>query len=78
MSVRLEIIRDRPIGLSVSNRQEVLRMSTEELITVTEKDYENLRNKPSIEGVELIGDKSFEELNLQRITNTELENMLTL
>lgn len=41
-------------------------------------DYDDLVNKPSIEGVELMGDKSFEELNLQKITNTELENMLTL
>lgn len=45
---------------------------------VSVNDYNRLRNKPSIEGVELIGDKSFAELNLQRLTNTELENMLTL
>lgn len=41
-------------------------------------DYNLLYNKPQIEGVELVGDKSFEELNLQRLTNTELEEMLTL
>lgn len=40
--------------------------------------YNLLYNKPRIEGVELIGDKSFEELNLQSLTNAELENMLTL
>lgn len=40
--------------------------------------YEDLKDKPRIEGVELIGDKTFEELNLQSLTNTELEAMLTL
>lgn len=39
-------------------------------------NYNDLTNKPKIESVELSGDKSFEELNLKRITNTELENML--
>lgn len=39
--------------------------------------YESLTDKPSIEGVTLSGDKTFEELNLQSITNTDLENMLT-
>lgn len=41
-----------------------------------EHDYEKLINRPQIEGVELIGNKTFEELNLDRITNSEIENML--
>lgn len=57
---------------------EAVNMSADEAIMVSVNDYDELQNKPSIEGVELIGDKSFEELNLQRLTNTELENMLTL
>lgn len=40
------------------------------------RDYKDLINKPSIETVELEDDKTFEDLNLSRITNTELENML--
>lgn len=50
----------------------------EEIATVSDivTDYEALDNKPSIEGVELIGDKTFEDLSLQGITNSELENML--
>lgn len=41
-------------------------------------DYNDLDNRPSIEGVVLEGDKTFEELNLQCLTNQELEAMLTL
>ena len=43
----------------------------------TASNYNLLENQPQIEGVTLIGDKTFEELNLLRITNTEIEEMLT-
>lgn len=39
-------------------------------------DYERLSNKPMIEGVELEGDKTFEDLNLHTLTNEELEALL--
>lgn len=42
------------------------------------KDYEKLTNKPSIETVELIGDKSFEELGLEALSNSDLMELLTL
>lgn len=35
-------------------------------------DYERLRNKPAIENVELVGNKSFEELGLEGMENTEI------
>ncbi len=40
--------------------------------------YTDLTDKPSIEGVTLEGDKTFEELNLQGISNSELEEILKL
>ena len=40
------------------------------------RDYEVLDNLPKIEGVTLIGDKTYEELNLLRISNSELEDLL--
>lgn len=40
-------------------------------------DYERLINLPKIEGTTLIGDKTFEELNLNSLTNSELEELLT-
>ena len=41
-------------------------------------DYLLLENKPSIEGVPLIGNQTFASLTMSRITNTEIEDILTL
>ena len=35
-------------------------------------DYERLINKPKIEGVELIGDKTFDELGLEECSNEDI------
>lgn len=39
-------------------------------------DYEELNNKPSINGVELVGDKSFEQLGEKTLTNSELKEII--
>lgn len=39
-------------------------------------DYEPLINKPSIEGVTLVGNKKFTELGLRSLTNLEIETIL--
>lgn len=44
--------------------------------TVVEKDYEKLKNKPSINGVELIQNKSFEELGDHVLTNFEILELM--
>lgn len=49
-----------------------------------EKDYNKLDNKPSINNVELIGDRDLDELNIQvkgdypnsALTNREIEDLL--
>lgn len=43
---------------------------------VYENDYENLRNKPKINGVELVQDKSFEELGDHILTNFEILELM--
>lgn len=43
---------------------------------VIEKDYEKLVNKPSINGVELIRDKSFEDLGDHVLTNFEILELM--
>ena len=40
--------------------------------------YSELADKPQIEGVTLEGDKSFAELNLESLTNQEIEDLLNL
>lgn len=39
-------------------------------------EYQKLTNKPSINGVELIGNKTFEDLGLSPLSNEEIENIL--
>ena len=43
---------------------------------VYENDYEKLKNKPSINGVELVQDKSFEELGDHVLTNCEILELM--
>lgn len=38
-------------------------------------DYEKLRNKPSIEHVELVGNKDFSDLGLEKLDNMEILTM---
>lgn len=40
-------------------------------------NYNELQNKPQIEDVTLTGDKTFEDLGLISLSNTEIENLLT-
>lgn len=42
----------------------------------TENNYKKLKNKPSINSVELIDNKTFEELGIIELTNSELERLL--
>lgn len=39
-------------------------------------DYALLKNKPSINGVELTGNKTDEEIGIEPISNVELEKLL--
>lgn len=39
-------------------------------------DYEDLTNKPSINGVELKGNKTFEQLGEETLTNSELKDII--
>ena len=41
-----------------------------------EKNYNELSNKPSIEQVELIGNKNFSDLGLETMSNMEILTML--
>lgn len=43
---------------------------------VRSDDYEDLFNKPSINGVELKGNKTFEQLGEETLTNAELKDII--
>lgn len=42
----------------------------------TGNNYNELVNKPQINSVELVGNKSFEDLEIQSLTNLEIENLI--
>ena len=47
-----------------------------EISTGGTNDYNDLVNKPSIEGVELIGDKTLEELGVEALTPQEIDAII--
>lgn len=58
--------------------------NSEQLVAVAEetvsgggtKDYNKLNNKPQINDVELIGNKSFEDLGADSLTNLEIDAII--
>lgn len=54
-----------------------LGLDASELIELL-KDYGALTNKPKIEGVILQGNKTFEDLSLNSLSNLEIEQMLSM
>lgn len=51
------------------------KMVNETLVSTT-SEYPLLKNKPQIESVELVGNKSFNDLGLSRITNMQIEQII--
>lgn len=68
---------DQIIEITESGDQEV-NVEAEVSVNGGSKDYNDLSHKPRIEGVELEGDKSFDDLNLNKISNSEIEELLSL
>lgn len=60
---------------AVIEDKHVLTANLEAAKQVIEKNYENLINKPSINDVELMGNKTFEDLGDHILTNTEILNL---
>ena len=78
ITVPMEVATDGiVVPMSIGSNEQNIAMGVEGGI-VHSTDYNVLSNRPKIEGVLLEGDKTFEELNLQSLTNQELEAMLVL
>lgn len=58
--------------------------SSEQLVTIAQEplivgavtSYNKLNDKPQINDVELIGNRSFEELGAESLTNIDIENII--
>ena len=61
---------DRSLTFILPNGREI---TTDPISGTT--DYNDLINKPQIEGVTLTGDKSFPDLDLDTLTNTEIQEI---
>ena len=66
------------IDVEVIGIDQEVKVEAEVSVNGGSKDYDDLLNKPRIEGVELEGDKSFDDLNLNKIPNSEIEELLSL
>lgn len=66
------------LDVSVEQEEKIdIEIQNSDMIpTGTTSDYSKLVNKPQIEGVELINNRTFKDLGLSSLTNSELENLL--
>ena len=67
------------VFVSVEAQTHEYTVGSEEKVMVSgTSDYEKLKNKPHLNGVELVGDKSFEDVGLVALSNRELEKLLKM
>lgn len=65
------------LKMRIVKRDKTLKMGMTSTVTPrVATSYEDLEDKPSINGVELAGNKTFEELGEQTITNAELAQII--
>lgn len=63
------------INLEVNEAKETIDLSLEKIYIISEKDYEKLIKKPRINEVELVGNKTLEELGIEECTNQDIDDM---
>ena len=78
VSVSLETINNEVLMESEAQEHEYEVGSAERIVIGAggTDDYEKLKNKPQLNGVELLGNKSFTDIGLESISNQELESLL--
>lgn len=70
---------DGSVNVKTDVNEKVARLSGYEqsVRTVLSNNYLEIDNLPTLEGVEIIGDKTFEDYGLSCITNSEIEDILS-
>lgn len=71
--IDLEIRQEKDIGLDITSERNITLGINPASGT---SNYELLTHKPSIEGVTLIGDKTFKKLGLEPMTEQEIDQMI--
>lgn len=67
-----------PTPSQQSSIDQAIAALNEAVERVEHGDYDTLENKPTIEDIELSGNRTFEDLGLSSISNMRLEQLLTL
>lgn len=67
---------EQKISLFQENKEKNISVMNENLNLVISGSYNDLSDKPQINSVELIGNKSFEDLGAERLTNSEIESII--
>ena len=76
--VRPDRTNEQPTPEQQSAIDQAIEALNDAVERVEHGDYDTLENKPTIEDVELSGNKSFEDLGLSNISNMRLEQLLTI
>lgn len=76
--VRPDRTNEQPTPEQQSAIDQAIEALNDAVERVEHGDYDTLENKPTIEDIELSGNKSFEDLGLSNISNMRLEQLLTL
>lgn len=63
------------LEVQIKDEETELEIDVEDETQVFNLDYNHLVNKPRVNDVELVGDKSFEELGVNPMTNIEIKEI---
>ena len=75
IDIDIEINTDSSIDTDIQTSEGEIDTDIE-ISTGGTNDYNDLINKPSIEGVELVGDKTLEELGVEALTPQEIDAII--
>lgn len=74
----IEELENEEIVIEESSSNEDIEVNQESIVNIGTKNYKQLDNKPSIEGVTLINNKTFKDLGAISLTNTEIERLINI
>lgn len=76
MRINLKVNKESLMGLTVKESPPRRINLRESLINVETTDYSKLENKPQIEGTELVGNRSLEDIGLQVISDSSIDEII--
>lgn len=67
---------EQQINVYAEDAEYLVNVMEESIAVVAVESYNDLNDKPQINDVELIGNKTFEELGAESLTNIDIENII--